>query len=328
VTSPTLAAAAERLAALLTGGGTAVHDPASGDLVPEPTVTIRPLGRAPVPPGDAWAVDGGMATVVDARCLSLLVTRAARVRFRDGACVLEDEGELYAHVLGAGEARAAVDGLGLGVAVDAALDGAAHLLRDAREWLAVSQAVDEADAGALVLVDGDLVPDWRIPAAWVAGLHERAAARGVVLAGVTKHSSLMRGGAPLVGALELEAAASLGERATWWAPVARTRPDLEAPGLQVVVARLDADARYAFRVDLPAWADAERALAAVAAVSDDAAFPGYPYPLSVADRLAACPRWLREEVQFELDDLLDRLAVPWAVRDRAFADRHRLMERA
>jgi hypothetical protein len=192
----------------------------------------------------------------------------------------------------------------------------------------VSAAVDDADDGALVLVDGDLVPDWRIPAAWVGELHERAAARSIVLAGVTKHSSLMRGGAPLVGGLELDAARGLGARATWWAAVARTRPDLEAPGLQVVVARLDPDARYAFRIDLPAWVEPEAALAGLAAVSDDAAFPGYPYPLSVADRVAACPGWLREEVQFELDDLLDRLAVPWEVRDRAFADRHRLMERA
>jgi hypothetical protein len=326
-TAPTLEVAAARLAALLTGGGTVVRDPLSGDLAAETDVTVRPLSRAVAPPADVWAVAGGMATVVDARCLSLLVTRAATVRFRHGVSVLEDEGELRAHLLGAGEARAAVDALGLGVAPDASLEGAAHLLRDGGEWRAVERAVDEADEGALVLVDGDLQPDWRIPSRWAADLHGRAAARNVVLAGVTKHSSLMRGGAPLVGALELEAAASLGDRATWWAPVARTRPDL-APGLLVVVARLDPDARYAFRIDLPTWVDPEPALAALAAVSDDAAFPGYPYALSVADRIAACPGWLREEVQFELDDLLDRLRVPWAVRDRAFADRHRLMERA
>ena len=30
--------------------------------------------------------------------------------------------------------------------------------------------VDEAEPGAVVLVDGDLQPDWRIPARWLAGL--------------------------------------------------------------------------------------------------------------------------------------------------------------
>ena len=36
----------------------------------------------------------------------------------------------------------------------------------------------------------------------------------MLVAGVTKHSSLARGGAPLVGQLELEAAVQLGARAT------------------------------------------------------------------------------------------------------------------
>ena len=60
-------------------------------------------------------------------------------------------------------------------------------------------------------------------------------------------------------------------------------------GFQVLVARLDPDARFAFRIDLPTAADAAAALGAISALSDDAAFAGYPYPLTVADRLAACP---------------------------------------
>ena len=193
----------------------------------------------------------------------------------------------------------------------------------------MGRRVEEAEPGAVVLVDGDLQPDWRIPSDEMARLLDRAAGREVLLAGVTKHSSLARGGAPLLGQLEIEAGVhpALGPRALWWARLGRTRPDV-GYGLQVVAARLDRDARFAFRVDLPAEADPEQALAAVAAVSDDAAFPGYPYPLTVADRLAACPRWLREEAWLEVDDALDRAGVPPEVRERAFADRHRLMERA
>ena len=66
----------------------------------------------------------------------------------------------------------------------------------------------------------------------------------------------------------------------------------------------------------------------LSALCDDAAFPGYPYPLSVVDGLAACPGWLREDVRLQLDELLDANGVPLDVRDRAFTDRHRLMERA
>lgn len=321
-----LDAAASRLAALLTGGGSALADVGGrGDLEFEAVIGLRPLTRRPAPV-DVWAVDGGQAIVADARCLQLLVTRAARVRFRDGECVLEEEGHLRAAVFGTGQADDLRRSLQLdGLAADCAVD--INLLRDRWEWDAVASAVDEAEPGGVVLVDGDLQPDWRIPSAFLARLLEHAADRGVLLAGVTKHSSLARGGAPLLGQLEMEAAGLFGPRSMWWAPIARTRADV-GYGLQVVAARLDPDARFAFRVDLPAEVDAESALAMISAVCDDAAFPGYPYPLSVADRLAACPGWLRDEVRLQLDDRFDRAGVPLEVRERAFADRHNLMERA
>jgi hypothetical protein len=69
-------------------------------------------------------------------------------------------------------------------------------------------------------------------------------------------------------------------------------------------------------------------LGQLSALADDAAFPGYPYPLSVADRLAACPGWLRDDVRSRLSEYLDRAGVPAEVQERAFADRHRLMERS
>jgi hypothetical protein len=202
-----------------------------------------------------------------------------------------------------------------------------NLLRDWSEWRLVAQSVEEAEPGGIVLVDGDLQPDWRIPAQWLASLLDRAAERDVSLLGVIKHSSLARGGAPLVGQLELEAQAALGLRACWWAPVAVRRPEV-GPGLLVVVARLDPDARFAFRVDLPADADAARLLGQLSALADDAGFPGYPYPLSLADRLAACPGWARADVWAELQSALDAAGLPEEVKERAFADRHALMERS
>jgi hypothetical protein len=324
MTLPTLEAAADRLATLLTVGGGARGDPTGVGLEFEAHVVLRPLARGAAPV-DAWAVDGGQALVADARCLQLLVTRASRVRFQGGACVLEEEGDLRAHLLGGDEGRRARASLGLGVSPDAPVD--ANLLRDRWEWEAVERAVAEADAGAVVLVDGDLQPDWRIPSSYLASLLAEAAARRVVLAGVTKRSSLARGGAPLLGQLEREAEAALGPRSLWWAPVARTRPDV-GYGLQVLVARLDPDARFAFRVDLPADVEPEPVLGAISALCDDAAFPGYPYPLTVADRLAACPSWVRHDLWLRVDRCFDLAGVPLDVRDRAFADRHDLMERA
>jgi len=320
-----LDAAAERLAVLLTSGGGGMSDPTGVGLEFEPDVRLRPLDRADSAPGDVWAVDGGQAVVADARCIQLLVVRAARARFRNGRCVLEEEGELRAHLLGAGEVGAARASLGLDLHHDTAVD--ANLLRDRWEWDAVERSVADADPGALVLVDGDLQPDWRIPSTYVAGLLAEAAERSVTLVGVTKRSSLARGGAPLLGQLEVEGQAGMGPRSMWWAPVARTRPDL-GYGLQVVAARLDPDARFAFRVDLPAEADPAAVLGALSRLCDDAAFVGYPYPLTVADRLASCPPWVRNDLWRQVDECFDAAGVPLDVRDRAFADRHDLMERA
>ena len=325
MTAPSLVAAAERLAVLLSAGPVApVSDPDGSDFEFEPVVELRVLARRPAP-ADVWAVDGGQALVADARSVQVLVTRAARARFAGGECVVEDEGELRAWLVGSGEERVAAASLGLGVPADAAVD--VNLLREHGEWQLVGRCVEEAQPGGVVLVDGDLRPDFRIPCTEVASVLARAAEGNVVVAAVTKHSSLARGGAPLLGQLELEAAARLGERAMWWASVARARPSLGLD-VQVVAARLDPDARFAFRVDLPGEVDPEAVLGALSGVCDDAAFPGYPYPLTVADRLAACPSWLRHDVRLDLDDHLDLAGVPLEVRERAFADRHALMERA
>jgi hypothetical protein len=318
-----IAATAARLAALLTGGGGGLRDANGNDLVFEDALDVRPLSRLAAPP-DVWAVDGGQGLVADARCLQVYVTRAARVRWVDGRTVLEEEGALRAHLLGLGQDRMTLAALGAPVAPDSALD--VNLLRDWGEWEATARCVDEAAPGAMVLVDGDLQPDWRIPAAWLEGLLATASTRSVTLVGVTKHTGLSWGGAPLLSVLEQRAPAELGPRKCWWVPVARTRPDVGA-GIRVVVARLDPDARFSFRIDLPGDADPVASLGALAALSDDAAFPGYPYPLTVADRLAACPRWIRDEVWDRIDEVFDEKDVPFDVRERAFADRHRMMER-
>ncbi len=325
---PTIGETAQQLAALLTRGSSELSDPGGSDLDFLPSIEVRPLARLSAP-ADCFAVDGGQALVADARCFQVVATRAARARWQDGRGTLEEQEDLDVHLLrgsgGGAEGRRSLAALGAPVAAEAPVD--INLLRDWSEWRLVSRCVDEVGPGGVVLVDGDLQPDWRIPAHWLEELVRRAETRRVALVGVTKHSSLARGGAPLVGQLELEAAGLLGERACWWAPVALRRLEI-GPGLLVAVARLDPDARFAFRIDIPASADAPHLLGQLAGLADDAGFPGYPYPLSVADRLAACPGWARQDVWSELETALDHEGLPEEVRTRAFADRHGLMERA
>lgn len=320
-------ATAERLAHILTAAGGVVSDPTATDLEFVAEVEPRPL--APLPePERCWAVDGGQAVVADARCLQVVATRAARLLWAGGKCLREDQGELRAHLLagpgGGEEGRRAAAVLGAPIAGGAPVD--LNLLRDWSEWELVRRCVEEEGPGGMVLVDGDLEPDWRVPASWLADLCQLAEARGVTLVGVTKHSSLARGGSPLVGQLELQAEVALGPRQRWWAPVAVRRPEI-GPGFLAVVARLDPDAAFAFRVDLTTTAGPATVLGQLCSLSDDAAFPGYPYPLALADRLAACPGWARQELWEELDNALAMAGVTAEVRQRAFADRHSFMER-
>lgn len=323
-TDGSLDAVSQRLASLLGSGGTGLLDPSGHELIFETSLEPRLLDRAESPPVQAWAVDGGQCLVADARCLQVFATRSARVCWSGGRSVVEEAGDLQVWLLGPGQSEGIRRQLGAPVTDDCVID--VNLLREWGEWSEASACVDEALPGALILVDGDLAPDWRISPDWLAGLLDRADDRSVTLIGVTKHTALSWGGAPLLGVLERMAEENLGPRSMWWVPVARTEPSV-GPGTQVVVARLDPDARFAFRIDLPGYVDPALALPVLGALCDDAGFPGYPYPLSTADRLAACPTWVREDLRHRIDDRLDRAGITPEVRERAFADRHRLMER-
>ncbi|MDQ4089101.1 MAG: hypothetical protein M3163_02175, partial [Actinomycetota bacterium] len=54
--SPSLQTAAERLAALLTGGGGGLADAGNGHLQFDAEIRLRPLVRAIAPPAEVWAV--------------------------------------------------------------------------------------------------------------------------------------------------------------------------------------------------------------------------------------------------------------------------------
>src|SRR5204863_2931381 len=119
-----------------------------------------------------------------------------------------------------------------------------------------------------------------VPAEVVRRVHEDAVERGVSLAGVVKASTLFWGrNAPLVTLLKRRGDREVG-RSTW---AARISTDPRFGRLyvgEIFVAHLAPTAHYAFRVDLARGpAETREVLARLAALSDDPAFVGYPYPL-------------------------------------------------
>ncbi len=145
---PTVAETAERLVELLTGRTAELSDPNGSDLDFFASIEPKPLERLTAPP-DCWAVDGGQALVADARCLQVAVTRAARTRWQDGQCALEEQGEFTAHILrgsgGGPEAKYSLAAMGAPVEERAPVD--LNVLRDWAEWRLVSRSVDEAEPG-------------------------------------------------------------------------------------------------------------------------------------------------------------------------------------
>jgi hypothetical protein len=75
-------------------------------------------------------------------------------------------------LLGLSESAEARRTLDAPVADDCSLD--VNLLREWGEWSAAAACVEIASRGSMVLVDGDLYPDWRIAPKWLPGLLERA----------------------------------------------------------------------------------------------------------------------------------------------------------
>ena len=281
-----LEAAAARLALLLTAPGGPVGDRADGPgaLEFEAVVELRPLdahGAAGRRVGGRRRPGAGGRRPVPA---------AARHPRRRGCasatarCVLEEEGELRAALLGGVEGRTAA-GRARRRRCRPTRSVDVNLLRDRWEWDAVERCVAEAEPGALVLVDGDLQPDWRIPSTYLrraARPRPRRARRAR-----RRHQALV--------ARAWRRAAARPARA------ARPSRSVRATRAHVVGAGRPHPCRRARRVDAacrssrpgstptPASRSASTCRptstpsprsASSAALCDDAAFPGYPYPLT------------------------------------------------
>lgn len=250
-------------------------------------VPIDPSG-----PGVVWAVDGGSCVVADGRSFQVVAHRAARVRFEAGATASVERPALLVHAVSNEEmvrlARSALAELcGEEPERLPELPRPVDALREWAEWGQVARTVDEADAGDLVLVDGSLHGGPLVPQTVVQRVHRRAVERGVDLAGVVKASTLYWGrNAPLVGLLKRR-----GDReapATRWAARISTDPKFGRLYVgDIFVAHLAPTAPFAFRIDVArGGSDPIRVLGRLAALADDPAFVGYPYPLARAHQAA------------------------------------------
>ncbi|MBI4150861.1 DNA double-strand break repair nuclease NurA [Candidatus Woesearchaeota archaeon] len=159
----------------------------------------------------------------------------------------------------------------------------AELARTLAELRLAAWVMPELPKGAFLVRDGDLHGHTIYEQNALRELYERARMQGVTVAGVSKTSTLLMD----TGHGALAYLLAKGPSTAWlYHPIASsTRPDHQA---SVGVAKLHARANHAFRIDihdehLPFL---NALLAQLAVESQDAAFLGYPYGLTEADRYA------------------------------------------
>lgn len=260
---------------------------------PSHPVEFRPLApaaRASLPP--CAAVDGSSAVLVDNGSAWVVAYRAAAVPW-PGPRPAEPAPQVAAGLPAEAQARVDLDYARAGLPSPGVrtADAFADALRALAEHQAALAAVAGLPAGGLLLVDGALRGLPPEADALAARLAEACRAKGVRLAGVAKRSGIEGSGILLVPALLAEAE-SRGLNGPW---------AVEAePGVHV--AKLHRAAAHAFRVD-----GDEGLLPLLAALSDDAVYAGYPYPLAKAHNLVALTGAHVRDLQARLDlELLRR----------------------
>ena len=289
---------------------------------------------APAPPGTIWAVDGGSCFLADGRSFQVAAYRAARVRFAEDRTDRVEAPPLSVRALSGEEVRR------ISREVLTELCGAeperlpelprpVDGFREWAEWREVARTVRESSPGDLVLVDGSLHGSPLVPPDVVRRVHQEAVAREVSLAGVVKASTLFWGrNAPLVTLLKRRADRELGPR-TWAARIS-TDPTFGRLYVgDIFVAHLAPTAPHAFRVDVARGpAPPEDVLARLAGASDDAAFPGYPYPLARAHQAARVSGYAVADLRRSFRDALSRCGMSEDDIEVLFQDFHEVLNRS
>ncbi|HEV3474626.1 MAG TPA: DNA double-strand break repair nuclease NurA [Actinomycetota bacterium] len=292
---------------------------------------IAPL--SPTEPGTVWAVDGGSCILADGRSFQVAAYRASRVRFADGATDVVQSPPLAVRALSHDElqrvARTALAELcGTEPERLPELPRPVDGLREWAEWGEVLRTVGDADPGDLVLVDGSLHGGPLVPPEVVRRVHREAVERQVALAGVVKASTLFWGrNAPLVSLIKRRADRELGS--VRWSARISTDPTFGRLYVgDIFVAHLAPTAPQAFRVDVAGGTPAEEVLGRLAAVADDAAFVGYPYPLARAHRAARVSGYAVSDLRRGFRDLLSRRGMAEDDIELLFQDFHEVLNRS
>ena len=208
----------------------------------------------------------------------------------------------------------------------------AAVIRDTLEYWAATEMAAELETGDLIVLDGTLQVRHGSHDEVIENLLNLCNLRGVLIAAVTKRTSLTWGGGhPIVPAAE-GLARKVGAGEPWYLCVSavdglidrlETRPWKQRGGQYVT--RLHRRAQRAFKVEIPNYYSPEmvdQVFSALASFADDGRIAGYPYPLLDAHLTAKIGKDTVYQVRQDILWNMDRLGMNLADYTSIFGDYH------
>jgi hypothetical protein len=281
------------------------------------------------------AIDGGSATIANGHSFTVDVYRTGYLIFENNNIVDELIEPLAIKAISQANARevfssAYHDIVGSPPQEIPNFGRVVNRLRTLKEWALTERLIDKLNSGDLVLIDGSLRSSLSLPYSLVERICRKAAERNIHLIGLTKTSTLYWGErSPLIPVIS-----RMGNRAcrnrTWFCQL--TKPDeafLDSRWFGLIhVAKLSPRSDFAFRVDINRYdkEDTKRIMSALALISHDPAYMGYPYPLAAIHNRVRLEPTVIEDLYYRLQSLALEEGVDMRHWETLFADFHELLD--
>ncbi len=208
----------------------------------------------------------------------------------------------------------------------------AAVIRDTLEYWAAMEMAAELDTGDLIVLDGTLQVRHASHDEVIESLLNLCNLRGILIAAVTKRTSLTWGsGHPIVPAAE-GLARDLDIPEPWYLCVSTAEGLIDREETHrwkqrggQYVARMHPRAQRAFKVEIPKYYNPEmvgRVFSALACYAGDGRVTGYPYPLLDAHLTTKIGIDAVEQIRQEIIRGMDRLGMSLADYTGIFGDYH------
>ncbi|HQD25613.1 MULTISPECIES: DNA double-strand break repair nuclease NurA [Methanoculleus] len=290
--------------------------------------------------GAVCAVDGSDAVVLDAGSFAIAAVRASVSVYSGETCLCRRTTPLHIVTVNPGVGNEDFDALfydcfrcspKVHLDHDDPVRNTA-VIRDTLEYWTAMEMAEELKAGDLIVLDGTLQVRHASHDEIVEKLLNLCNLRGVLIAAVTKRTSLTWGGGyPILPAAE-ELARDLGVPAPWYLCVSAVEGLIDRLETRAwkqrgeqYVARLHRRAERAFKVEIPKYYSPEmvdRVFSALSFFADDGRVPGYPYPLLDAHLTTKIGKDAVDQIRQDIMQGMDRLGMNLADYISIFGDYH------